>query len=282
MVKLSRLCQGDIKAHSSSFLSSLMFHGNLWFFFSAASQIGAQIRRGVAASIAGHPSGPRRGEALVLRGASDKNPLGQTSGSRNKMIRWWNGVTGVKTDECVYAYIYIHCYILNDIKRHYRLYTVYHSAQHTRIPCVGTLHLQVEGLRQDVVFHVLASGMTSMLGFSREWGWRSWETAFCLIVVYQVQTSRIQAKPMFTFCFTFLYTVWHGFAICHRIQECASLCKSQERQRDLAELMDIAKQRDAGDKGSFCKFWASLMRHAKQLCQDSVQLCLRFCTILLV
>lgn len=79
--------QGDINAHSSSFLSSLMFHGNLCFFFSAASQIGAQIRRGVAASIAGHPSGPRRGEALVLRGAADKNPLGQTSGSRDKMIR---------------------------------------------------------------------------------------------------------------------------------------------------------------------------------------------------
>lgn len=93
--------QGDIKAHSSSFLSSLMFHGNLCFFFSAASQIGAQIRRGAAASIAGHPSGPRRGEALVLRGASDKNPLGQTSGSRDKMIRWW-------TDECVYAYILLH------------------------------------------------------------------------------------------------------------------------------------------------------------------------------
>ena len=66
------------------------------------------------------------------------------------------------------VYTHIYCYILNDIKRHYRLYTVYHLAQHTRIPCVGTFHLQVEGLRQDVVFHVLASGMTSMLGFSRE------------------------------------------------------------------------------------------------------------------
>lgn len=165
------------------------------------------------------------------------------------------------------VYTHIYCYILNDIKRHYRLYTVYHSAQHTRrIPCVGTFHLQVEGLRQDVVFHVLAWGMTSMSGFSREWGWRSWEIAFSLIVAYQVQTSRIQAKPMFTFCFTFLYTVWHGFAICHGIQECASLCKSQERQRDLAELMDIAKQRDAGDKGSFCKFWASLMMP----CSDSI------------
>ena len=156
-----------------------------------------------------------------------------------------------------------------DIKRNYRLYklyTVYHSAQHTRIPCVGTFHLQVEGLRQDVVFHVLASGMTSMLGFSREWGWRSWGTAFSLIVIYQVQTSRIQAKPMFTFCFTFLYTVWHGFAICHGIQECASLCKSQERQRDLAELMDIAKQRDAGDNKGFCKFWANLTMP----CSDSM------------
>lgn len=90
--------------YKSTFLIIPQFLDVPWqfvFFFSAASQIGAQIRRGAAASIAGHPSGPRRGEALVLRGASDKNPLGQTSGSRDKMIRWW-------TDECVYAYILLH------------------------------------------------------------------------------------------------------------------------------------------------------------------------------
>ena len=56
--------------------------------------------------------------------------------------------------------VYTHIYAYNIL-----LHT---SAQHTRVPCVGTFHLQVEGLRQDVVFHVLVSGMTSMLGFSRE------------------------------------------------------------------------------------------------------------------
>lgn len=77
-VKLRRFCQRS--KHIPQFLD-VSWH--LWSL--QCSERNRPIGRGVAASIAGHSSGPRRREALVLRGASS---FGSTSWWLDWMIKW--------------------------------------------------------------------------------------------------------------------------------------------------------------------------------------------------
>ena len=103
------------------------------------------------------------------------------------------------------------------------------------------------------------------------------ETTFSLIIAYQVQTSRIQAKPMFKFCVPFLYAVWHG--LCYLLWD-SRVCKPVKE----SGTSPRPSWANGYSKATWCRRKRKLLQvlrksydtlffqwHAKQLCQDSVQ-----------